>query len=196
MNDKYLRLAESRYDKVPRGYQNPESFGSEFKGWVSPYTMGAHGDSGVMIVLQDWGSVDRFSEATEEELNIVKTLGRNPDLFTNKRLQCLVRDCLTKRLEQIYVTNAFPYLKSGPMSARLPIKCVRETITNFTLKEIEIAKPSRVFLCGRLVWNAFPHKEVTLPASIKLLRVPHPAARMSYKNLLAAWLKASGGRQA
>lgn len=187
MKKGYQDLAKKRIDGVPPGFRNPEHLGFNFKQWVSPYTKGAHGKSGVMIVLQDWGSVDAFKKLSREDCEIIGALGRNPKLLTNKRLERLLNDLFGERIDRTYVTNAFPYLKRGGISAQLPLKLVRREILKYTLEEIRIVKPSKVFLCGRLVWNAFPHQDFDNKIGAELIRVPHPAARMSYENHLCAW---------
>jgi restriction system protein len=183
----YQDLAKKRVDSVPRSFRNPEHLEFDFRQWVSPYTKGAHGKSGVMIVLQDWGSVDAFRKLSKEDREIVGILGRNPKLLTNRRLERLLNDLFGQRIDKTYVTNAFPYIKRGGISAQLPLKLVRGEILKYTLEEIRLVKPSKVFLCGRLVWNAFPHKDFDNKIGAELIRVPHPAARMSYENHLYAW---------
>ena len=121
MQQPYLTLALRRYACRPESFKNPEDLGFEFRQWISPYTKCAHTPGGIAVVLQDWGSIRGFEGLITNTCRVIQEHGRNPHLKTNVRLDLLLQRVFEKRVEDIYVTNAFPYIKSGTMSSKIPL---------------------------------------------------------------------------
>ena len=75
-------------------------------------------------------------------------------------------------LAEVYVTNAFPFVKGGPMSAALRVRDVREAARVFLARELQLAKPTHVFALGVVA-------KVALEAcATSYIHLPHPAARI------------------
>ena len=79
---------------------------------------------------------------------------------------------LGKKLKDVYVTNAFPFVKAGGMSASLPSADVREAVRKFALREIEIVKPTAVLALGKVAHSALQG------CGVSCIGLPHPAARI------------------
>ena len=172
MPKKYLELASERsnFPMWPK-YLQPECFGYKFFDWVSPYTKGAHALGGFAFVLQDWASANGLSTGVKED---VQENGRTLNLLTNERLEKLLLSIFGLRICQVYVTNAFPFVKPGGMSSRIPIADVRDAVGRFTLRELEIVQPTFIFALGSVAYSTLSEFEFKVP----LIKLPHPAARI------------------
>jgi restriction system protein len=164
----YEKLAAVRLQRVPDGYCQPENFGYDFRGWVSPYTKGAHKCGGIAIVLQDWASADFLAAAHDPR---IAALGRDPDRITNSRLEQLLRNVLGLELSAVYATNVFPFVKPCGMSAPIPQRLANRTALEFTKPELDLARPAQVLALGRVAQRALRSVEV------RCVDLPHPAAR-------------------
>ncbi len=165
----YLALAEERAAERCAPYRQPESFGYNFRTWVSPYTKGAHCLGGYAIVLQDWASSEGLAGGPDPS---VQQHGRTVTLRTNQVLEAMLANVLHVTLPQVYATNAFPFIKTGPMSARIPANDVLCAVRKFTCRELEIAEPKLVLALGKVAFVALS------AAGVPCVRLPHPAARI------------------
>ena len=169
MPPEYLELAEERASTCWLPHKQPEEFGYDFRTWVSPYTKGAYKYGGLAFVLQDWASADGLCGTINPE---IQRYGRTPALMTNVRLEHLLGRLLGLRLADVYVTNAFPFVKAGGMSASLRDSDVRRAARRFAVRELELAKPRLVLALGGVAYSALGH------CGVSCIRLPHPAARI------------------
>lgn len=168
MSSAYKNLAALRARSAPEGFLQPESFGYDFRDWVSPYTKGACRPGGIAIVLQDWASESGLLGPRDPR---IEALGRDPDRITNQRLEVLLSSVFGTSLNDVYATNVFPFVKPGTMSASIPQALVYSSAKTFTAEELMIAKPKLVLALGKVAQRAM-HK-----VGIACLNLPHPAAR-------------------
>lgn len=180
----YLALANERVNTAWPPYQQPEDFGYDFRTWVSPYTKGAHTLGGIVLVLQDWASVDGLSGPPDAG---IQNIGRAASRQTNQRLEHLLGSVFGLSIAQTYATNAFPFVKPGSMSSRLNTGDVKTAVGQFLSKELAIVKPKLILALGAVTYTAL-HS-----ADIDCVRLPHPAARIGgVAKHKAAWCTALG----
>src|SRR5262245_634701 len=129
----YRDLARARVAARWPGYQQPEDFGYDFRDWVSPYTKSACRLGGIALVLQDWASADGLAGGPDPE---IQKYGRKPSLRTNVVLSKLLRRIWGLSLAEVYATNAFPFIKGGSMSNRLPLRDVAKAAQLFAAVEL------------------------------------------------------------
>lgn len=165
----YLELAKLRATTRWANYSQPEDYGYDFTSWVSPYTKGAHTFGTVAIVLQDWSGSDTMKGLPDEE---VQKFGRTINLKTNIRLEELLRRIMGKKIQDIYATNIFPFVKKGGISSYIPFSDIKKSASMFTKIELEIAHPKIVLALGN---NAFYGLQ---SAGVSCIHLPHPAARI------------------
>lgn len=181
MPPEYLELAQKRRMTKISGYTHPEDYGYDFREWVSPYTKGAHTFGGTAIVLQDWASADSLKGDPDKG---IQELGRSISLRTNSILKALLDNVLGLSIEQTYGTNIFPLIKSGNISASIPIKHMKIMALQFVKYELEIAKPIKVLALGAKTYN------VLRSIGVNCIPLPHPAARIgSISNHERIWLE-------
>lgn len=185
LSDEYRALARRRVQTRWPGYQQPEDFGYDFRDWVSPYTKTACRCGGVALVLQDWASADGLSAGPDPD---IQEHGRSRGLRTNRLLETLLERVLRCELADVYVTNAFPFIKPGGMSSALPLRDVKKAARLFAAQELVLARPTLVVSVGSLAHEALE------AAGIPSIRVPHPAARIgAVEAHEQAWRRALGG---
>jgi hypothetical protein len=165
----YQSLAYERASKRFLDYMQPEDFGYDFRDWVSPYTKGAHAFGTIALVLQDWSSSEVLGRGVDPE---VQAIGRMARLKTNRYLETLLEKIFGLHLSGTYVTNAFPYIKQGSISAPVPTEHVVQTVDRFTRHELEIVRPKRIIALGALAGRSLAR------SGIDCTEVPHPAARI------------------
>jgi restriction system protein len=165
---KYADLARRRVNTSNPPYLHPEDFGYDFRQWVSPYTKTANASGSVAIILQDWASADGLSGSFKPD---IQRYGRTPKLLTNKRLDAVLERVLGLSISEVYVTNAFPFIKPGGMSAGIPIRDMVNSITEFTAAELRLARPTMTIALGSLTHRALQR------AGLDAIHLPHPAAR-------------------
>ena len=184
MSPDYSELAARRASKVSARCMQPEDFGYDFREWVSPYTKSAHAGGGIAIVLQDWASEDFLNKGFNSD---IQTFGRQPSLATNKRLDEVLRRVLGLRISDVYVTNVFPFIKPGAMSAGIKLRHVVETAKEFTAPELEIAQPTIALALGSLTHKALSR------AGVESIPLPHPSKRgMSFDVYESLWREVFG----
>jgi len=191
MRKQYLNLATQRYATRPGPFKNPEDLGFDFRRWISPYTKCAHTIGDIAIVLQDWGSVHGFRKIKPEVRRLIQETGRNPYLRTNTRLDFVLEKVFGKHIGDVYITNAFPYVKPGSMSSRISMSTLKKTVVQFTIPELELANPKKIFVCGAATFAAISGVCAGSVLRDRLIKVPHPAARIDTRSLLAIWEKAA-----
>ncbi len=168
MSLEYLSLAAERSAENCEPHKQPEMFQYDFLSWVSPYTKSANKSGGFAFVLQDWASEDGLRIFNPH----IQAHGRTPGLLTNQRLEALLSRVLGVRLADVYVTNAFPFVKNGAMSAPVSIRDVRRAAKKFLARELQLAKPTRVFALGSIAQVALD------TCGVPYIHLPHPAARI------------------
>lgn len=168
MSPEYLALATERATKECAPHSQPEMFNYDFRCWVSPYTKSANRSGGFAFVLQDWASEDGLRDFNPA----IQLHGRTPELLTNMRFEALLRQVLGVCLAEVYVTNAFPFVKKGAMSGSLLIRDVREAALTFLARKLQLTKPTQVFALGAVAQVALD------TCKVPYIRLPHPAARI------------------
>lgn len=178
MSIEYLALAAERAAAECAPHKQPEDFGYKFASWVSPYTKGANRMGGLAFVLQDWASEEGLRKFNPD----IQLHGRTPELLTNTRLEQLLKRVFDLGLADVYITNAFPFVKVGPMSAAIPVRDVRKAARRFLWRELQLVKPTHVFALGAVASKAL------CECRIASIRLPHPAARIGgLEKHEAAW---------
>ena len=170
MPSAYLALAKARAASVSDRYRQPEDFGYDFSVWISPYTKGAHALGGIAVVLQDWLSADTLASPSHPRPDI-QELGRDATRDTNKNLQKLLSRVFGLSIGDVYVTNAFPFIKLGANDANVSQALMDQTARDFAKQELEIVAPKVVMAMGRKSHTALTR------AGIDCFHVSHPAAR-------------------
>ena len=154
---KLLELAELRKSEKYSGYKSIGYYAKKAYecDYVSPYSKSAHDvDTEVLLFLQDWASDDFLKNLGEEKCKKMIECGYDPDVATNKKLRCLLKNHLGLKLKDTYITNLFPYVKMGNMSAYIPSKDMQKAAKAFSLPMIKIIKPKIVIALGRGTFNA------------------------------------------
>lgn len=154
IDERLLALARRRQRETPLGYHNLAEFhDSAYEcDFVSPYSKSAHGtESRVLVFLQDWISADALAGKFIPE---AVQYGRIPSLPTNRNLDRLLEHGLGLTLGQTYVTNLFPFIKPGGMSAPLPGRLLRWAAAEYALPHIDILTPRLVVALGLATFRA------------------------------------------
>jgi restriction system protein len=77
-------------------YKQPEDYGYDFRGFVSPYTKSAgNTNADIFLTLQDWASHDALTQAVDPD---IQRYGHDPKRVTNKRLKELLMRVFGVRL--------------------------------------------------------------------------------------------------
>lgn len=148
------RLANKRACSTPAGYRNIADYhdGLYECSFVSPYSKCANNvNSPVLVMLQDWISDDVLSGPPIAE---AAALGRIPSLPTNRNLDRLLSRHFGFKIEDIYATNLFPFVKPGNMSGNIPFSMLREAAREFAIPQIRIIQPKLVISLGLNCFNA------------------------------------------
>lgn len=144
-----LRKRNCYFGYYPISYFHHGGYESEF---VSPYTNTAGNEnSWIMILLQDWSSFDSLSKAFDKEK---ARLGYTPNLPTNRNLVKLLKSVFDLSIEDVFVTNVFPFVKKGGMSAKIPQQDFNRSFKEFCFPQINIVNPKMVICCGKQVYEA------------------------------------------
>ena len=147
-------LAKLRQREVPPGFNGIGDYhhGIYECDHVSPYAKSAGNvDANIMFILQDWCSDQYLSRPVVSE---TLQYGYTPQLPTNKNLKNLLQTHFGMRLSKTYGTNLFPFVKSGNMSAKIPIKVLTKAAKQFAIPQIEIVQPKLVICLGAKVYNS------------------------------------------
>jgi uracil-DNA glycosylase len=155
-------LAHTRQATRWEGYRSIADYhdGAYECGFVSPYTKSAGNvDAQVFLLLQDWCSDTCHSGPLDPDL---MRYGRKPTLPTNRTLDRLVETHLGQRIDHTYATNLFPFVKTGAMTAKIPVQDLVRAAEMFTLPQIEIVGAPLVIALGLSTYNALA-RAVGLP---------------------------------
>jgi restriction system protein len=119
---------------------------------VSPYTKSAGNiDAQVFVMLQDWASDSMLGGPPDP---LTARLGHMPHLRTNKTLKILLSEVFSLTLADVYVTNLFPFVKAGKMSAKIRMEDLKRAAREFALPQVQIVKPQLVICLGLATFNA------------------------------------------
>lgn len=114
---------------------------------VSPFTKsGGNVDADVMIVAQDWSSSNSLSADPPNRDSV--ELGYSRRLPTNRNLDDLLDRHFALTRDACYLTNLFPFVKQGGMSAGIKRKDLIYSAKTFTLPEINIVQPNLTICLG------------------------------------------------
>ncbi|HMH41885.1 MAG TPA: hypothetical protein VK557_00255 [Pyrinomonadaceae bacterium] len=152
--DALHKLAQKRKgDKTWDGYYSIADFhdGVYECDYVSPYTKGASNlDASIFVMMQDWSSTDSLKKAVcQDSVKYGRTLGKP----SNVNLETLLQIHFGCRLSQTYATNLFPFIKVGPMNARIPHRIMHRAAIEYGLPQIRIIKPKLVICFGLPTFN-------------------------------------------
>ena len=108
-----------------------------------------------MIVLQDWSADEILSKKPNP---IVKKLGHDPSLPTNKNLFRLFENHFEKRYDNkitdTYITNLFPFIKEGTLSDGIYNEHFDQAAGDYALPQIDIIKPKLVIALGLKTYDS------------------------------------------
>lgn len=152
-----LELARKRQAARWPGYGNLADYhdGLYECDHASPYTKSAGNvEADILVLLQDWSSHDRLSGPPDHE---VARLGYTPGLPTNINLAQLLRQHFQVAFGDVFITNLFPFIKTGNLSRGIPARDMRRAAVEFGLPQIEIIKPKLVICLGTATFNAIRH---------------------------------------
>ncbi len=121
--------------------------------FVSPYSKSAHNiNSEVMFFLQDWSSDSSLSGEIDRD-SVEFGFTRNKP--TNQNLIKLIENHYSLSLNQVYISNLFPFIKLGQMSATIKRSDMLLATKGFGYPQIEIIRPKIVICLGLITFNAF-----------------------------------------
>jgi uracil-DNA glycosylase len=148
-----LKLAALRQEEAWPGYKNVGDDHKEYEcNYVSPWSKSAHNvDSNILIFLQDWSSQKGMSGPVDQDSI---DFGYSRNIPTNIRLIELIKRHFKLDLEDIYVTNLFPFIKPGGASARIRPADMRRAATQFARPQLEIISPRIAICLGLSTFNA------------------------------------------
>jgi hypothetical protein len=134
---------------LPISHFHDGKYESQF---VSPYTnSAANADSWIVVILQDWSSEVSLARHFDAE---TAKIGHTPRIPTNRNLKAMLKIVFSLSLEQIFVTNVFPFIKRGLMSSPIPSNDMNKAFSDFCLPQIRIVRPRLVVCCGRQVYES------------------------------------------
>ncbi|MGA2624710.1 MAG: uracil-DNA glycosylase family protein [Bacteroidota bacterium] len=149
-------LGRLRQSKKYKNYNNISDYprGEEYDTqFVSPYTKSAQNvNSHIAFVLQDWSSNESLNNPFNPKM---AELGYDPSTPTNTNLIKLLRQVYGLDLHEVFITNLFPYIKKGSMSARIPQKDLDKAFEEFCKSQINIVRPKLVVCLGKQVYHTF-----------------------------------------
>jgi len=149
-----LELAQKRKRSRWNGYKCIGDYhGGVYEcGYVSPYTKSAHNvNSDIMVILQDWSSILAISGPIDIEA--IK-YGYTPSNRTNINLIRLLDAHFGFKLNDIYATNLFPFIKPGALNAPIRQRDLIRAAQEFGLPQIKIIGPKLVVCIGQNTFNA------------------------------------------
>lgn len=148
------QLAKKRRSSSIQGYCRLSDFHRGYYEccFVSPWTKSAHNvDADVMLLGQDWSSSDRLSRSPDTEQ---KRLGQIWKLRANVNLRDLLWQNMKLEFRQTYATNVFPFIKKGPMNARIKHVDMQFCAREYAIPQIEIISPKMVICLGQSTFRA------------------------------------------
>lgn len=148
------QLAEKRKQTRPAGYANLADYhcGLYECDYVSPWSKSAHNvDAEVMIVGHDWSSHEWMSGPIDQES---AGRGYSSRFATNKNLFDLLDRHFRLQFEDVYATNAFPFVKRGRAQGSIRHRDMQNAVREFLLPQIKIIRPLLVVCLGKATFNA------------------------------------------
>lgn len=120
--------------------------------FVSPYTKSARNhDAAVMVLGQEWAGDSSLSGPLDPGARDVGyTLGNRTHENLGKRLDFH----FGLRLQDVYATNVFPFVKLGRENALIPTKDLVRAARDFALPQIAILQPVIAVCLGKAAFNA------------------------------------------
>ena len=149
-----LELAYKRQKNTPEGYKNIGDYhdGVYECDHVSPYTKSAGNiDAKYFILLQDWCSDKMLRGSISQDLVVY---GYETILQTNKNLHALIKKHLKVKLSDTFATSLFPFIKSGDISAAIPLEHLVDAAKEYAIPQIKIVNPELVIFIGHQVYLA------------------------------------------
>jgi hypothetical protein len=123
------------------------------KDYVVPWTKAACNlDASVMIVLQDWNSVNGLASLPIDHHQAVT--GQSRAFATNTRIRNLLRTYFRLSFCQTYATDLVPFAKPGNRRASIPFNFLVKCARDFTIHEISIVRPCVLLAVSIDVFNA------------------------------------------
>lgn len=145
----------------------------DFDDHVVPYSKSAFNlNAEIMIVLQDWASVD-FLKKPVNQTQV--EFGHDPELPTNKNLFSLLENFFDLSFEETYATDVFPFVKPGSMSSSIPMKDMRQAAIDFAIPQIKIVEPKIVICLGSRSLNS-----IRKASGLRELRLSDPVESMQF----------------
>lgn len=122
---------------------------------VVPWTISAPNvDADLMLIAQDWASKDFIDGLSPAERTEQRATGQISDLPTNRRLKDKVLPRFGVTFEGTYATDAFAFVKHGPMNAYIPPADLVRSALAYALPQIAIVRPKMVLCLGSATFNA------------------------------------------
>lgn len=152
-----FELAKKRQKTKYKDYKNIWEFPQigDWSNFVSPYTKSANNfDSNIMVMLQDWSSEDTLGKSKDKDIDDMIKCGYTQRFPTNMKLIELLGKHFDVKLNKIYATNLFPFIKKGGSSSRIPQKDLIFAAKEFGLPQIKIINPKIVICLGLPTFNA------------------------------------------
>lgn len=120
--------------------------------FVSPFTKSAQNHDAMLMVLgQDWaGDVWLSGPLDPGARDVGHTLGNRTHENLVKRLDFH----FGFRLQDVYATNVFPFVKPGRENAPIPMKDLARAALEFALTQIAIVRPVIAVCLGKAAFNA------------------------------------------
>lgn len=149
-----LRKAEPMVDALA-GFRNVHEYHDgkyDQTDHVSPWSRSADNvDADCLIFLQDWSSDEILRGPWHQP---TADFGHAPERRTNKQLIHYVDEFLATEISSHYVTNVFPFIKTGSISAGLKRNAVDYAAKKFAAPQVEIIRPKLVICAGNEAFNA------------------------------------------
>jgi len=119
---------------------------------VSPYTKTAGNiDARVMVMLQDWASDESLRKPIDED---ARDFGYTRSSPTNQHLSELLEATFGLRLQDVYATNLFPFIKPGKLTGGIRPADLVKAARTFALPQIRIVAPRLVICLGLVTFRA------------------------------------------
>jgi uracil-DNA glycosylase len=145
----------------------------DFDDHVVPYSKSAFNlNAKIMIILQDWASVNFLNKPVDE---IQVKFGHDPKLPTNKNLFNLLTKFFNVSFEETYSTDVFPFIKSGDMGTPIPMKDMTQAAKHFVIPQIKIISPKIVVCLGSRTLNS-----IRKASGLKEVLISEPLEKMQF----------------
>jgi uracil-DNA glycosylase len=138
--DGCYRLGDARLNN---GYWDEDDF-------VVPWSkLACNYSAKIMLIAQDWDSLENLSAPLTAKRERIKLVGRNEKLLTNTRIDGLLDQYFGLRWQDIFATDVFPFVKPGHMRGDLRWDDLVRCALEFARPQIDIIKPLVVICLGR-----------------------------------------------